>query len=186
MKSKIIAALSVFGMALGVSATAAPITYYSTLTGAQEVVAVDTKATGYGSVTLDGNLLSLSFNFNDLTSPIAKFHLHCCAAPKAAGLVAIDFETAFPAGVTTGTFNSVVNLADLNSYTTAFRTANGDTLASVQAALVNGLAAGRAYMNIHSTTFLSGEIRGQIPEPGALSLLGLGLLGFGLRRRRQD
>lgn len=46
---------------------------------------------------------------------------------------------------------------------------------------------GKAYINFHTTQFTGGEIRGtllQVPQPGTIALLGLGLLGLiGLRRR---
>jgi hypothetical protein len=57
--------------------------------------------------------------------------------------------------------------------------------------------AGEAYFNIHTTFAPAGEIRGffvpvrdpvgnpTIPEPATLSLLGLGLVGFGFMRRRK-
>ena len=41
-------------------------------------------------------------------------------------------------------------------------------------------------MNIHSTTFTGGEIRGQvIPEPTTLLLIGLGLAGVAVAQRKR-
>ena len=56
---------------------------------------------------------------------------------------------------------------------------------------MDGLQAGKAYMNIHTTTFGGGEIRSfvtVVPEPASYGMLLLGLAGLGglLRRRQQS
>ena len=48
---------------------------------------------------------------------------------------------------------------------------------------------GGAYLNIHDASFPAGEIRGlvttaSVPEPGGLALIGLGIVGIALMRRR--
>lgn len=79
----------------------------------------------------------------------------------------------------------VINLAALH---TPFTTTSGFYSGSVPLtpALETALFAGDLYLNIHSTTFPGGEIRGQltaVPEPATAAWVGgLGLVAFALRR----
>ncbi len=73
------------------------------------------------------------------------------------------------------------------SYNPAYVTAKVARLATAEAALFTGLAAGTAYLNIHTTNFGGGEIRGFLvatPEPGTwfLALAGLGAILFAKRK----
>jgi NAD-dependent oxidoreductase involved in siderophore biosynthesis len=57
-------------------------------------------------------------------------------------------------------------------------------------ALVAGLDAGQAYLNVHTASFPGGEIRGllvPVPEPEtyALMLAGLGIVGWAAKRRQR-
>ena len=61
-------------------------------------------------------------------------------------------------------------------------------MAGAEAALLTGLDEGRAYFNIHTSEFGSGEIRGflqTVPEPTTVALLGAGLLGLAAFSRRR-
>ena len=52
------------------------------------------------------------------------------------------------------------DMTQASTWNPAFVTANGSTTAGAEAALVSGMAAGQAYLNIHTTTSPGGEIRG--------------------------
>jgi hypothetical protein len=72
-------------------------------------------------------------------------------------------------------------------YTSGFLSAHGGTAAGAEAALIAGLNAGDAYVNIHDAVFPGGEIRGfaeqLVPEPRYAGLLGLGLIALIFSRR---
>jgi hypothetical protein len=73
-----------------------------------------------------------------------------------------------------------------SSYNPAYVTANGGTTASAEAALAAAMAAGEAYLNIHTTVVPGGEIRGfltLVPEPSGAALLGLGAAIIAWARR---
>jgi len=89
-----------------------------------------------------------------------------------------------------GTYDNTFDLTMASSYNPAFVTANGNSVANAEATLLAGMAAGTTYLNIHTSLFPGGEIRGflapaAVPEPVSLSLLGVGLAGVAIRRRRR-
>jgi hypothetical protein len=82
------------------------------------------------------------------------------------------------------------DLTMASSYNPAFVTAEGGTVAGAEAALVAGLLDGETYINIHTTMFPGGEIRGflsAVPEPAtwAMMLIGFAGLGFAFRQSRR-
>jgi len=88
--------------------------------------------------------------------------------------------------VTSGTYFNILDLTQASSYNPVFVSAQG-SVAQAEAALIAGIAAGQAYLNVHSTTFPGGEIRGLLtatPEPATFVVSGIGLVGLMMLRRR--
>jgi hypothetical protein len=177
-------------------AQATVILYQANLTGPAESPPNASPGSGIGFVTIDdvANTMRVVAAFGGLTSPTTASHIHCCTAVPLTGIAgvatAVPTFPGFPLGVTTGAYDMTFDLLSLTTYNPAFITANGGTAASARAALLSGLASGSSYLNIHTSAFPSGEIRGfltAVPEPAtwAMLVLGFGGIGAALRRRRQ-
>jgi hypothetical protein len=147
-------------LAAGTGAHAALIPLTATLTGSQETPPNLSPGSGAAALILDevGQTLVSAVSFSGLTSTTTSADIE-----DQTGLIVHPFPTGpagFPTGVMQGSFTDVWT---------------GLTPANVAA-----LEAGSYSLNLRTTAFPGGEIRGQItvvPEPGSLALLGLGLLG---------
>lgn len=171
------------------SAHAELIPFFASLDGAQEAPQVppiggpstvtqkDFPGTGAAAVTFDDvtNLLSWNVVFGGLIAPTVDAHFH---GPSNPGDPA-GFGIASPVQVSirdvSGLSSPLIGSFDLdNLVNESFHESN--------------LLAGLWYINIHTTAFPSGEIRGQVlrvPEPHPLALLGLGAVALGLTRWRK-
>lgn len=184
---KMLAAAAV--LALASTAQAAVTTYITTL-GPEGVGAT---GTGSASGTFDDttNVFTFFAEFSGLSGVTTQSHFHCCTALPFTGTagIAVDSPTLpIPIGVSAGSFGTALDLDDVTNFNAAFVTAQGG-LAGAIARFKAGLDNGQTYLNIHSTTFPGGEIRGfmRVPEPAsaALTLAALAALGaVGARRRR--
>jgi hypothetical protein len=176
----------IFVLALAIP-THADTIYTATLLGSNEVPPTGSPGTGFGTFTLNGNMLTINESFSGLEAPATAAHIHCCGPVGVNEIVAVPFTT-FP-NATSGTFMTTVDLSLAATYTAAFITQEGGTTADAESGLITALNAGNTYANIHDSIFPGGEIRGQIafltPEPGTLLLLGTGIIAFAQTIRRR-
>lgn len=178
-------------------AHAIPVTYYAKLSGPNEAPANASPALGYAEVVIDvaASTMEVIVSFRNLVGTTTASHIHCCTGNAGAGTAGVATVTpsftGFPNGVSSlvvpydRTFNMAVVAGSFN---TAYVNSNGGTAASAFTALVNGINAGKAYLNIHTTSFPGGEIRGflaPVPEAGTAGMLATGLLAIALGSRRR-
>jgi len=166
----------------------AAITYKSVLSGANEAPPNVSPGTGQATIVIDGDLLTLTTSFSGLLAGTTAAHIHCCTAPTAPVATQTPSFPGFPTGVTSGVYSQTFDLTLASTYNPNF-TSPYSNLEGARLALLNGLANGTAYLNIHTAMFPGGEIRGSfsaVPEPSAwaLMILGFGVAGSALRRRR--
>jgi len=174
-------------------ASAGTIIYTGFLSGPNEVPPNASPGIGFALVTIDTvlNTMEVNVSFSGLVAGTTASHIHCCTAVPGTGTAGVATTTptfaGFPLGVTSGTYDMVMDLTLASSYNPAFVTATG-SVANAEAVLLAGLAADDAYLNIHSTSFPGGEIRTFLvatPEPGTF-LLGAGsLLALAAWKRRK-
>ena len=117
----------------------APMVLPVTMNGAKENPANGSPATAYGYVGLVGKQVSIGLHYRDLTGNINNAHYHGPAdtTVNAGVLISLPFTAGNPWGF-------IVNSQTLSD------------------ANVAHFADGLIYVNIHSTTIGTGEIRGQV------------------------
>jgi hypothetical protein len=171
-RTSIFAAAIAAGLLLSVSqASAAIFTFTTTLNGVNEFPPNASPATGTASVTWDDatHMMTVSVMFSGLLGTTTASHIHCCVSPMSVtptAMVATQTPSfsGFPLGVTSGSYMQTFDMAQASSYSAAFVTASGGTVAGAEAALLAGFHAGTTYLNIHTTVVPAGEIRGFLVE----------------------
>ena|SRR5258705_1872574 len=157
------------GCLVGASASAATLTFEANLDGLQEVPPNASPAFGFAQLTLDdvsGFVTITTGTYQDLLGGATGAHIHGLSGPGVSSGIILPLTVDTP-GATTGTFSG------------------SGTLTGAQVA---GMIAGDTYVNVHSSVFPGGEIRGQlelVPEPSSVALACAGLAGLVVIIRRR-
>jgi len=151
----------VVGVAFCASTASAQTTFEAILTGLGENPPNASPATGIGTVVLsaDQTQITVDESWSGLTAPATASHIH------GPGGVGTNAPVLFPfSGVPNATAGSIP-----------------EQTFSITPTQVGYLFAGYLYMNVHTSTFPGGEIRGQlllVPEPDTLALVAMGMTGL--------
>jgi hypothetical protein len=190
-------------LALVAAAAVAPpagaqvVTYVANLDGPSEPTA--SPGTGFAQVDYNPatHLMHVHVTFTGLVTTgtgTTASHIHAPTTAPFSGTAGVATTTptfaGFPLNVTSGTYDNTLDMTLASSYNPSYVSSQvPPTLATAETNLIASIASGRAYLNIHSSTFPSGEIRGfftPAPEPGSLALGGVAALGLLrlIRRKR--
>jgi len=158
MKLRTFSLIAVAALSLALNAKAAIWNLDATLYGYNENPVNASPGYGYVTLTLNdvsGAIAITSGSFSGLLGNTTASHIHGYSGPGVNSGVIVGLT--LPLGVTSGTLtgSGTINAANV--------------------------LAGLTYVNVHSTLYPGGEIRGQIqvvPEPATASLLGIGMLGL--------
>ena len=149
------------------AASTAILGFAASLDGASENPPNASPGTGAATVEIDtaARTLTIRIDLAGLTGRTTAAHIHCCTADPGSGMIGIAMTpvtlTGFPFGVTSGNYEQRFDLIHSSTYTLSFiANFGGGSTEGAEAALIAGIQAGKAYVDIHSTAFPAGEIRG--------------------------
>jgi hypothetical protein len=167
MKTHLFTLLPAIVVALSTGITSAQTTFQAFLTGLGENPANASPGSGFGTVVLNlaQDQITVNENWSGLLAPTTASHIH------GPGGLGTNAPVLFPfSGVPNATAGSIP-----------------EQMFAITPTQVDYLFSGYLYMNVHTSLFPGGEIRGQllpVPEPSTLAITASGLALALLRRGR--
>jgi hypothetical protein len=111
----------------------------------------------------DGTI-SFALSYVNMSSPVVQAHIHFGASKTNGGVIVFLCGGSKPACPASGTITGTITAGDVS----VLPATNGDSVIpqginpADLGALITAIRSGDTYINVHSTTFPSGEIRGQV------------------------
>lgn len=152
--------LLVAGLFIGATSTAAlgNRTFRTHMTGAEEVPANDSAGQGQAIFQLSRDGMSLSYKI--ITANIENVtmaHIHLAPAGSNGGVVAWLYPSGPPPQLVPGRSDGVLAQGTITAANLV-----GALAGQPLSALIDAMESGRTYVNVHTSQFPGGEIRGQI------------------------
>lgn len=135
-----------------------------------QVPAVLAKSRGSFSAQInEDGTISFELSYAGISSQVTQAHIHFGASKTNGGVIAFLCGGPKPACPVSGTLTGTLTAADVS----ILPATNGDSVIPQGiapgdlAGLLTAIRTGNAYVNVHSETFPSGELRGQVQISGS-------------------
>jgi hypothetical protein len=137
----------------------------ATLSPLNQVPAVFAKSFGHFEAEIEqGDSIPFSLSYHNMSTTVTMAHIHFGASKTNGGIIVFLCGGAKPACPADGTITGTITAADVS----VLPTSNADSVIpqGIQpgdfSALLLAVRSGNGYVNVHTTKFPSGEIRGQV------------------------
>ena len=110
------------------------------------------------------NSISFELSYSDMSSPVTQAHIHFGASRTNGGIMVFLCGGAKPACPASGTITGTLTAPDVS----VLPVGNADSVLPQGiapgdfAGVIEAIHSGNSYVNVHTTNFPSGEIRGQV------------------------
>ncbi|HSK56774.1 MAG TPA: CHRD domain-containing protein [Jiangellales bacterium] len=154
------ALVAALGLAAAGGAVGTPAAHVAPLSGAEEVPVNDSKARGIGVVKLsaDGESLAYRLNVANIQN-VTQAHIHQAPPGVNGPIVAWLYPPAPPAQLIPGRSSGTLQTGTITSADLV-----GPLAGQSLDALVAAIRSGNTYVNVHTSQFPPGEIRGQLSQ----------------------
>jgi hypothetical protein len=146
------------------AASAHELFFVAALNGAADLPPNNSPAVGYAAIVLDLDLFVMEFDvhFSGVTSEVTSANVYGNTGTPFQGVAGPMMSALpdFPTGASAGAYEGALDLAVASSYDSDFIVASGGTVSLASNALIFGMEDGTAYLNIKTSAFPEGEIRG--------------------------